>query len=281
MKEKKISASLTIRDIKELNETKKTGKLVPGNSLLTEKAYFYQDIAITETKNQLELYCQRGSSISLPFFMHFLLKQQQKVLVHSAGVSIGGQGIILSAFGGIGKTAFTASILKEKNVKILGDDLVVLNKNGNLSAYQRPLGLYCYHKNLFPEYFKSDTRFFLPNSKFSNKYKLLKRIFNKSLKILNLDELFITESILISPENLFGLEKIESDEVPLKDAYIINRYNNLSKLECIHINDHQKIARFSKSVMAHEWVECCYRFLINKLAIKFDSGLHFPFGNIP
>lgn len=62
------------------------------------------------------------------------LLQRGCTLVHGAGVSKGPRGHLISGWGGAGKTS-TMMALSRKGFKMLGDEVVILSKNGTLYSF--------------------------------------------------------------------------------------------------------------------------------------------------
>lgn len=73
--------------------------------------------------------------------LRFLLVQQNRMLLHAATVAINGQTITLSAKTDTGKTGTVLRLLQAHGGEFYSDDMVILNADGVLSRYPKPLTL--------------------------------------------------------------------------------------------------------------------------------------------
>jgi len=74
--------------------------------------------------------------------------------VHCAGLARDGQAVLLPSWGGVGKTAIVAHLVRGKGYSLLGDDLVIVDRDGWCFPFPKPFVLYGYHRPLFPEVFE-------------------------------------------------------------------------------------------------------------------------------
>jgi hypothetical protein len=75
-------------------------------------------------------------------------------LVHGAGISYRGKGVLFPARGNTGKTAVVSQLLQDPSCQLLGDDFVVLSRESQLYCFPLPFSLYHYHAPLFPLVFE-------------------------------------------------------------------------------------------------------------------------------
>src|SRR5690625_3065323 len=90
----------------------------------------------------------------LMYSIQLALMKVDSVLIHGAAVAKDGKAILFPSWGGVGKTAILNDFAKKYNYKIIGDDLFILTLDGTIYSFLKPMVLYPYHKNLFPEVFK-------------------------------------------------------------------------------------------------------------------------------
>lgn len=185
----------------------------------------------------------------LPYMLEYIWERQGATFVHGAAVSQDGAGLLLVAFGGIGKTCFISEAVKQENVKILGDDLIVLNGEGNLYSYPRPFCLYEYHKVLFPEYFKGKKLHF--EELRSDRYVL--RIMRKLKKELHIKDNIIYDYLPVSPIHLFAKEKVETEPVPVKKIFLMRRIKGLPEISAQPFTDMSQAVSFAHDIIQHEW----------------------------
>ncbi|MGH9862827.1 MAG: hypothetical protein ACRD35_05320 [Candidatus Acidiferrales bacterium] len=93
--------------------------------------------------------------------VEWLLLLKGASLVHAAGVEVKGQGVLLPAVGGVGKTAAVKALCRAGGA-FLGDDLIIVSHNAELFSYPKPLFLYPYHQALFPHVFERKRKFVVP-----------------------------------------------------------------------------------------------------------------------
>lgn len=74
---------------------------------------------------------------------------------HCAAMEKDGKALFMPARGGVGKTATVVKMVQEHGWRLMGDDLVVLDKaSGVMYAYPKMFVIYGYHKDLFPQLFE-------------------------------------------------------------------------------------------------------------------------------
>jgi len=74
--------------------------------------------------------------------------------VHAAALQSPTGGVtILAGSGGVGKTALSGFLVKEKGYKLLGDDMIALTESGVCLAFHKALVLKEYHRSVYPELF--------------------------------------------------------------------------------------------------------------------------------
>lgn len=202
----------------------------------------------------------------LPYMLEYIWERQGATFVHGAAVSKDGEGFLLVAFGGIGKTCFISEAVKQKSVKILGDDLIILNREGNLYSFPRPFCLYEYHKGLFPEYFKGK-KFHFEELR-PDRYIL--RIMRKLKKELHIKDTIIYDYLPVSPIHLFAREKVETESVPVKKIFLVRRIKGLTKVNTRPFTDIEQAVNFAHDVIQHEW-SVGVRLEFNYLAHKGEA----------
>ncbi|MEK7540657.1 MAG: hypothetical protein AAB529_00225 [Patescibacteria group bacterium] len=75
---------------------------------------------------------------------------------HAAALQNPAGGVtILAGCGGVGKTALSGFLVKEKGYKLLGDDMIALTESGMCLAFHKAFVLKEYHSSVYPELFAS------------------------------------------------------------------------------------------------------------------------------
>ncbi|MEK7658950.1 MAG: hypothetical protein AAB352_03750 [Patescibacteria group bacterium] len=73
---------------------------------------------------------------------------------HAAALQNPSGGVtILAGSGGVGKTALSGFLVKEKGYKLLGDDMIALTELGMCLAFHKAFVLKEYHRSVYPELF--------------------------------------------------------------------------------------------------------------------------------
>ena len=240
---------LIVKDLMELKMPDKSVS-VPGNAYFQDGLFYSIEarIAFKETDEGM-LFWVDENVWYLPYMLEYIWERQGATFVHGAAISTDGAGFLLVAFGGIGKTCFISEAVKQENVKILGDDLIILNSEGNLYSYPRPFCLYEYHKSLFPEYFKGK-KFHFEEVR-SDRYIL--RIMRKLKKELHIKDETIYDYLPVSPIHLFAKEKVEVEPVPAKKIFLMRRIKGLSEVSIRPFTNVVQAANFAHDIIQHEW----------------------------
>ncbi|MCX7998339.1 MAG: hypothetical protein N3A69_05220, partial [Leptospiraceae bacterium] len=140
-------------------------------------------------------------------------------LIHGGGISIQKRGVIITGFSGSGKTSSILELAREEEIKIMGDDHVILDK-GNILAFPTALSLFKY--NIPPNLnslggYKRELllKFLIKKLTFGYIYPVtkvpLKDIFPGSI----VNESKLWKIILIEPKNTdkVEIEQVEKDEI--------------------------------------------------------------------
>lgn len=222
----------------------------------------------------LEYWHGESFELSVPLLIQLVLLRRGGTFVHSAGVSIGGGAIVFPAFGGVGKTLLISHLMRQDGVKLLGDDLVIVSESGEAEAYPRPLCFYDYHRSAFEEVFgELGIRHLAP----ALAWRIYRRVqlesqtrFGVSLPALPKYWGIKGDYVLVSPQMVFGSEKIESKPVPIRMVVAIKRNAAISRIQVHRDVDPVSLARFSAPVTAHEW-NASARFLLALSALDQAS----------
>lgn len=87
--------------------------------------------------------------------LEYALLENHATFIHSAGVTKDGNAYIFPSWGGVGKTASVAKLIREEGYQLLGDDLVILKSDGTIYAFPKKFVLYAYHRELFEDAMQS------------------------------------------------------------------------------------------------------------------------------
>lgn len=246
----KTDKKIIIRDIYELNILE-NALVVPENAWYFNGVFYSREAKIAFQMTDFGMNFWAYENVwYLPYVLQLLLEEEQKTFIHGAGVTVNGKdGYLLSAFGGIGKTCFIANALKKNNVKLLGDDLIIIGKDGFCYSYPRPFCLYEYHRSLFPQYFERKKLHFEMLT--PDRYFL--RISKRIKKVLKIRDRIIYDYIPVSPIHLFPKEKLQVQKTKIKKIFLLRRIYGMKQMRVYKASDIGKAANFTYDVILHEW----------------------------
>jgi hypothetical protein len=78
---------------------------------------------------------------------------QGAAMVHAAVVSDRGRGVLMPAWGGVGKTSTVAKLVTRDGGRFLADDWAFLRADGQLLAYAKPMFIKAHHQPIYPHLF--------------------------------------------------------------------------------------------------------------------------------
>ncbi len=134
--------------------------------IFTDRYVYIKDYKLHLIKNDDEiiLASQRDLLPFVPPILQFLLMRYQCCFVHSAAVSIEGNGVLLPGWGGTGKTSAVICLLKEiPTTCFMSDDYAILSSDHKILSFPKAFFIYPYHRKLFPYLFKSKHKFLVPS----------------------------------------------------------------------------------------------------------------------
>ncbi len=155
--------------------------------------------------------------------------------VHAAGVAKNGEAVIFPSWGGVGKTALVARLVKEMGWTLLGDDLIIISPDGQCYGFPKPMVLYPYHKNVFPEVFSKGKGPVAPvamNGWLSKVAVGVKPLLRPFPKLLQFAREHNPQSVRINPSTVFGLDNL-CRVAKLKAAIWLDRVEGLPEAKFI------------------------------------------------
>lgn len=81
----------------------------------------------------------------LPSALQYTLIKHGGALIHAGAFTIGGKGILLPAWGGVGKSTLVSRSVLHGTGSFIADDHAVVSEDGNMHLYTLPIHLYSYH----------------------------------------------------------------------------------------------------------------------------------------
>jgi len=156
MRKPPFSEDLEVSILQSLPEIQRVQEMaehyVFDGEILWSKAGKY---AVKKEGNRLIVYALKGSKVPLEFFYWIQLLRKGMTFIHASGVVWNEEAFIFPAWPEAGKTSLVVTLLKKnKDLKFIGDDMVIISSNGEVYPYLRPFAVYLTHRNLFSDYFK-------------------------------------------------------------------------------------------------------------------------------
>ena len=220
-----------------------------------------RQFAVEFEEKQITLYLGI-SGVPLNPWMQLLLAPQGISMVHAAAIERDGQSLLLPAFGGAGKTLATGLLIRDHGYRFLGDDIVMINRKGEVLPFPRPLFFYDHHTEVFQDYFAR-------RKSTVNQYRMIGKFKRKLVRGLPLKQAvksvartFGAEGALRraaatreyldagSAQEVFGLDAL-GEGGPLSSIIFLQRYTGNS-LEFQPTTSEQLVQRMF-AILMNEW----------------------------
>ena len=85
-----------------------------------------------------------------PFVMQCALLQRQAAIVHASGFELDGRGVLLPAWGGVGKSTVVSQAVLHGRARFIADDHAVIGADGRMHLHTLPIHAYAYHAQQDP-----------------------------------------------------------------------------------------------------------------------------------
>lgn len=171
---------------------------------LYDKKYGAQ---ITKTDDGYIIDCSQECNEWLMMILEYCLLENNATFIHSAAVEKDGIAYVFPSWGGVGKTASIAKLVKKEGYNLLGDDLVIITSDGMVKAFPKKFVLYSYHKKLFEETMKKNNAHLIGGvmSRMLSKFiPLIKSMLRLIPGLLAFARRHNPQSKRISPYEIFG-----------------------------------------------------------------------------
>lgn len=272
----KINTKIKVNYVKKL-ELKDSYEVVPYIFINRNTNQFYDKkygCIISKETEGYRIDCSQECNEWIMMLLEYCLLKNGATFIHSAGVAKDGKAYIFPSWGGVGKTASVAKLIREHNYKLLGDDLVILDKSGKVYAFPKKFVLYAYHKNLFEDNMKNKT---LIKGGLSNLVShfipTIKSILRHFPFVMAWARRHNPQSKRISPYEIFGEKYIETNaEV---NAFTWLERIEIKKTKTVKI-DSYKLASRALMITIHELFDTrLQEFVIALCADNFDFNYVF------
>lgn len=149
------AATLSVGCLKQLNTE---GCMPDGDSYFSATKYIDTKLGVEIEKLSETAFSLKANQDCAEWFMCMLevtMLSAGLTFAHCAAMEKDGQALFMPARGGVGKTATVVKMVQEHGWHLMGDDLVILDReSGAMYAYPKKFVIYGYHKDLFPQLFE-------------------------------------------------------------------------------------------------------------------------------
>jgi ATP-dependent phosphoenolpyruvate carboxykinase len=115
-----------------------------------------ENLAVYKEDNNFVIFSDT-SNFLINIFIQYLLIHKGYSMIHAAGyLNSNGKVNIVTGAGGIGKTAILGYAIKNKKLRYLGDDIIIIGKNQVSFSFPRKFVFKKYHKKIYKDVFKEN-----------------------------------------------------------------------------------------------------------------------------
>jgi hypothetical protein len=117
--------------------------------------------SLTDPERAYKKWLTHGASLDLallkdfvyeisPFAIQCALLEHGAALIHASGIELDGHGLLLPAWGGVGKSTLAGRAVLHGRAKFIADDHTVIDQSGRMHLHLLPIHLYAYHAEQDP-----------------------------------------------------------------------------------------------------------------------------------
>ena len=148
-------------------------------------------------------------------------------MIHAAVVDFRGSGVLLPAWGGVGKTSTVAKLVAMPEVRFMADDWAFLGAGGMLMGYAKPMFIKPHHRAIYPELFQGTRKPLAPGwltNPVAHLATAVHPVIVRYPKTAAFTRRWSPEHRMVHPEQVFGPERISS-AAPAQLAIFLERYD--------------------------------------------------------
>lgn len=162
----------------------------------------------------------------VPLLDHLCIRQDT-AMVHAAMVDYRGAGILLPAWGGVGKTSTVAKLLAMPGVGFMADDWGFITTDGTLLSYAKPMFIKPHHRPIYPDLFQGPRKPLAPGwltSTVSSVATAVHPVIVRYPRTAAFTRKWSPEHRMVHPADVFGAGKIASTS-PARLAIFLERFD--------------------------------------------------------
>ncbi|MCU1548354.1 MAG: hypothetical protein JWO29_1305 [Arthrobacter sp.] len=153
--------------------------------------------------------------------------QEETAMIHAAVVDFRGSGVLLPAWGGVGKTSTVAKLVAMRDVRFMADDWAFLGAGGMLMGYAKPMFIKPHHRAIYPDMFRGARKPLAPGwltTPVAHLATAVHPVIVRYPKTAAFTRRWSPEHRMVHPERVFGASRISS-AAPAQLAIFLERYD--------------------------------------------------------
>lgn len=152
---------------------------------------------------------------------------EETAMIHAAVVDFRGAGVLLPAWGGVGKTSTVAKLAAMRDVRFMADDWAFMGAGGMLMGYAKPMFIKPHHRAIYPELFQGARKPLAPGWLTNPVARLataVHPVIVRYPKTAAFTRRWSPEHRMVQPEEVFGTSRISS-AAPAQLSIFLERYD--------------------------------------------------------
>lgn len=201
-----------------------------------EDAYRYTDrslflprdrVTVTATEDGFEVTGNGELLTAVIPLLDRLCTLQGAAMVHAAVVSVHGRGVLMPAWGGVGKTSTVAKLVAAKDAAFLADDWAFLHRDGQVLAYAKPMFIKPHHRTIYPHLFTGARKPLAPGRltrPLEHLATAVHPVIVRYPRTAAFTRHWSPEHRMVHPGQVFGPDRL-TDQAPVAVAIFLERYD--------------------------------------------------------
>lgn len=156
-----------------------------------------------------------------------LCVREEIAMIHAAVVDFRGSGVLLPAWGGVGKTSTVAKLVAMGDVRFMADDWAFLGAGGMLMGYAKPMFIKPHHRAIYPDLFRGTRKPLAPGwltNAVAQLATAVHPVIVRYPKTAAFTRRWSPEHRMVQPDQVFGPDRISS-AAPAQLAIFLERYD--------------------------------------------------------
>ena len=193
-----------------------------------ESLYIPADrVQIIETKDGYRIEGAGELLTSVIPLLDRLCVQEETAMIHAAVVDFRGSGVLLPAWGGVGKTSTVAKLVAMPDVRFMADDWAFMGAGGMLMGYAKPMFIKPHHRAIYPDMFRGTRKPLAPGwmtTPVAHLATAVHPVIVRYPRTAAFTRRWSPEHRMVQPEHVFGAQRISS-AAPAQLAIFLERFD--------------------------------------------------------